>query len=234
MRMKTLAYLIGAFFGGAAGCLITFQSGATFAERLQPAGLDLRAVHGHPRRHGERLGRRAGRPPARVRSTTRGCSRPAHVQLGDRRRHRHLGVLLPHLRRRDRDVHALPAGGPAAERAPAATSCTRKRSSRSSSRRGPHEYPGPAAGRPRRAQGVRRARGLPGHRLRGAARLDHEPDRAERRRQDDVLQHADGRLHADRRRDPVRRPRARRAAAAPDHGARASGAHSRTSASSAP
>jgi branched-chain amino acid transport system permease protein len=29
MRMKTLAYLIGAFFGGAAGCLITFQAGAT-------------------------------------------------------------------------------------------------------------------------------------------------------------------------------------------------------------
>jgi branched-chain amino acid transport system permease protein len=28
-RMKTLAYLIGAFFGGAAGCLITFQAGAT-------------------------------------------------------------------------------------------------------------------------------------------------------------------------------------------------------------
>ena len=29
MRMKTLAYLIGAFFGGAAGCLITLQAGAT-------------------------------------------------------------------------------------------------------------------------------------------------------------------------------------------------------------
>jgi branched-chain amino acid transport system permease protein len=29
MRTKTLAYLIGAFFGGAAGCLITLQSGAT-------------------------------------------------------------------------------------------------------------------------------------------------------------------------------------------------------------
>jgi branched-chain amino acid transport system permease protein len=29
MRLKTLAYLIGAFFGGAAGCLITFQAGAT-------------------------------------------------------------------------------------------------------------------------------------------------------------------------------------------------------------
>ena len=29
MRIKTLAYLIGAFFGGAAGCLITLQAGAT-------------------------------------------------------------------------------------------------------------------------------------------------------------------------------------------------------------
>ena len=29
MRLKTLAYLIGAFFGGAAGCLITLQAGAT-------------------------------------------------------------------------------------------------------------------------------------------------------------------------------------------------------------
>jgi branched-chain amino acid transport system permease protein len=29
MRLKTLAYLIGAFFGGAAGCIITLQAGAT-------------------------------------------------------------------------------------------------------------------------------------------------------------------------------------------------------------
>jgi branched-chain amino acid transport system permease protein len=29
MRLKTLAYLIGAFFGGAAGCMITLQAGAT-------------------------------------------------------------------------------------------------------------------------------------------------------------------------------------------------------------
>jgi branched-chain amino acid transport system permease protein len=29
MQIKTLAYLIGAFFGGAAGCLITLQAGAT-------------------------------------------------------------------------------------------------------------------------------------------------------------------------------------------------------------
>jgi branched-chain amino acid transport system permease protein len=29
MRTKTLAYLIGAFFGGAAGCLLTLQEGAT-------------------------------------------------------------------------------------------------------------------------------------------------------------------------------------------------------------
>ena len=42
----------------------------------------------------------------------------------------------------------------------------------------------------------------------------------ERRRQDDVLQHAHGRLHADRGRDHVRRQRDRRAAAAPDHRAR--------------
>jgi len=32
MRTKTLAYMIGAFFGGAAGCLITLQGGATSPE----------------------------------------------------------------------------------------------------------------------------------------------------------------------------------------------------------
>ena len=46
------------------------------------------------------------------------------------------------------------------------------------------------------------------------------PDRAERCRQDDVLQHAHGRLQADRRRDRVRRQRHHREAPPPDHEAR--------------
>ena len=47
-----------------------------------------------------------------------------------------------------------------------------------------------------------------------------EPDRPERRRQDDVLQHDHGRLQADRRRGDLRRRGHRRPAAARDHRAR--------------
>ena len=48
-----------------------------------------------------------------------------------------------------------------------------------------------------RAQGVRRSGRLQRRRLHGSARLDRQPDRPQRRRQDDVLQHADRRLHPD-------------------------------------
>ncbi len=49
---------------------------------------------------------------------------------------------------------------------------------------------------------------------------DRQPDRPQRCRQDDVLQHADRRLHADLRRGDVRRHRDRRAAAHTDDAAR--------------
>ena len=74
--------------------------------------------------------------------------------------------------------------------------------------------------RPAPAEGVRRPGRGRGRRLHRRPPLDLEPDRPERRRQDDVLQHADRRLRAERRRDPLRRPRRRRAAAAQDHRAR--------------
>ena len=51
---------------------------------------------------------------------------------------------------------------------------------------------------PGAAQGVRRPRRRQRRRLRDPARLDRQPDRPERRRQDDVLQHAHRRLQADR------------------------------------
>ena len=74
--------------------------------------------------------------------------------------------------------------------------------------------------RGRRAQGVRRADRGQRHRLHDPDRLDRQPDRPERRRQDDVLQHAHRRLQADRGPDRVRRPRRHRQAAARDHRAR--------------
>ena len=46
-------------------------------------------------------------------------------------------------------------------------------------------------------QGVRRPRRGQRRRLHDPARVDRQPDRAERRRQDDVLQHDHGRLQAD-------------------------------------
>ena len=49
------------------------------------------------------------------------------------------------------------------------------------------------------AQGVRRPRRRERRRLRHPARVDRQPDRPERRRQDDLLQHPDRRLQADRR-----------------------------------
>ena len=59
------------------------------------------------------------------------------------------------------------------------------------------------------AQGVRRPRRHGRRRLHDPARLDRRADRAERRRQDDVLQPAHGRLQADLGLDRVRRDRGR-------------------------
>ena len=80
--------------------------------------------------------------------------------------------------------------------------------------------------RPRRCcgpsapQGVRRPRRQPRRRLHRAGRIDRQPDRAERRRQDDVLQHAHGRLQADRGPRLLRRGRHDGQAAARVHAAR--------------
>ena len=54
-----------------------------------------------------------------------------------------------------------------------------------------------AARDPRAAQGVRRARRRRRRRLHRSRGVDRQPDRAERRREDDVLQHAHRRLQAD-------------------------------------
>ncbi len=66
MRTKTWAYALGAFFGGVAGAFY-----ASFKVGRLPGGLLLQhlglpALHGHPRRHGQRLGRAPRRHDPRL------------------------------------------------------------------------------------------------------------------------------------------------------------------------
>ena len=75
----------------------------------------------------------------------------------------------------------------------------------------PRRLPAPRAGR---AEGVRRPRCGQRCRLHHSRGKDREPDRPERRRQDDVLQLPHGRIQADRRRGLVPRDSHHRAAAA--------------------
>ncbi len=87
--------------------------------------------------------------------------------------------------------------------------------------------------RRRRDQGVRRP-GRRRRRLAGRAPpLDRLADRAERRRQDDAVQHADRAVQADRRADRVRRARHHARPARPRSPASASRGRFRTSACSA-
>ena len=87
-----------------------------------PAGLllqhlGLHPLHGHPRRHGERLGRAARRRLPRV--PERGGPRQ-HRRLAEREprdAHRRARVPDRDLRRADRRRHAAPPAGPAPERA---------------------------------------------------------------------------------------------------------------------
>ena len=131
MRLKTLAYLIGAFFGGAAGCLITLQAGATspnaFNLQVSIFVLCMVILGGMGNVWGVALG---GFVLAYVNyqglfaaGHTFNSVTGADLDISE--------YSYPDLRGRDRDVHALPARGPAAERTPARTSSTRKRSSRS-------------------------------------------------------------------------------------------------------
>ena len=102
MRTKTWAYATGAFFGGIAGAYYAIVQERHVPRRLLLQHLGVHPLHGHPRRHGERLrrDRRRGLPrvpepggprehrrvaqrahlrdrlPADSNSTSR-CSRPA-------------------------------------------------------------------------------------------------------------------------------------------------------------
>ena len=79
---------------------------------------------------------------------------------------------------------------------------------------------GGTSSRRRLAEGIRRSRRRRRRRLRGPGALDRQPDRPERRGQDDVLQHAHRRLQADGRADHLRRRGCHRQAAARGHRAR--------------
>ena len=96
----------------------------------------------------------------------------------------------------------------------------RRRDARRGALRGAGAPDGQPARGDRHAQGVRRARRRLGRRLHDPAGIDRQPDRPERGREDDVLQHDHRRLQADARPGRVRRRRPDREAAARGHRAR--------------
>ena len=142
---------------------------------------------------------------------------------------RRAAVRVGHLRGDHPRRHALPAGGPDPVAGGAQPSCTRacttSRSTTSTHAGTVDDVTEPRADRATsssrgRSQGVRRPRRRQRRQLHRAARQGRVADRPERRRQDDVLQHAHRRLQADGGHDHVPRRGRHRQAAARDHRAR--------------
>ena len=109
MRTKTLAYAIGAFFGGAAGLLLRDLQELDLPAGLLAQHLDRGAVHGDPGRDGERLGGLPRRRGALVPELP--GARGGRQQPEQRRRHdlQHPSVHVRHLRRHHRGHDARAA-----------------------------------------------------------------------------------------------------------------------------
>ena len=202
----------------------------------------LHPLHGHPRRHGQRVGsdRRRFLPRVPQHRGAGGVRRlderePAPLWRwpgggqGDLRRLRgHPRRLVRDLRDHPRRRHAR-AAVRAVPRSASEAGVRGRRARRTA--RGRASADGRAAPSDgRAAQGVRRPRRRERRRLHDPPGRDREPHRAERRRQDDVLQHDHGRLQGDGGRGRVRRRGHHRPAAALRDASAASGARSRTSA----
>ena len=209
MKTKTWAYASGAFFGGIAGAFYATFKSATFPGdfffNISVFILCMVILGGMGNIAGVIVGgaflaylnqeglANTGRVDQRQRPFRQPPSEPRRAAL----RVRHLRVDHP-------ARHALPTGGVD----PVETRCrraARRRARRAAVRRrtrGDRGMSEPRRRRPRRdgfAEGVRRARRGEQRRLHGATRQGHLVDRPERGREDDVLQHADRRLQADRR-----------------------------------
>ncbi len=219
MRTKTWAYATGAFFGGVAGAYYASYNGSAFPDEFYFNISVFILVHGHPRRDGQHLGRHLRGLLPRPISNREGLPNigawlnghfgpggsdfqiwhtPLDVPLYEFGIY---GVILV-------VVMLLPTRGPDPEPSPRRR-VPRRRARRAAlaRRRAPMLMTEALLQTHSSAQGVRRSRRGRRHRLRRAGRLDRQPDRAERCRQDDVLQHAHGRLQADRGSRRLRRAR---------------------------
>ena len=224
MRTKTWAYAIGAFFGGVAGAYFaSFKRGAfpsDFYFNISVFLLCMVILGGMGSVWGVVVGGRLPRVAER-----RGARE--HRHLAERRHHRRLtrsrspkykfgiyGVIIVLMmlfrpaglipeRRHKRELEEG-TRGPLDEPLYEMRGAMSRTDERDAEEPVPEDELAPTstatcsiAGR---AQGVRRPRRRQRRRLHDPERLDRQPDRPERRRQDDVLQHAHRRLQADRRR----------------------------------
>ncbi len=98
MRTKTYAYAIGAFFGGGGRVHLRVLQGRDVPERLLAQHLDHRAVHGDPRRDGQRVGRLCRRRPALVPELPGPERGRQHVQRRRRDERQRAAVPVPRLR----------------------------------------------------------------------------------------------------------------------------------------
>ena len=211
MRTKLWAYAIGAFFGGIAGALLRLlhrrrssrraststspSSSSAWSSSAAWATSGASILGGAdplvPRPRGARQDRRAAQ---------RGVDAVGIDQAIDDPE-----VQVRHLRRAARDHDAVPAGGADPERAPQGRVRGGRATDAVALRRPSGGWPTtPRATTSSRPSAIRKEFGglvaVQRRRLHDPARLDRQPDRPERRRQDDVLQHAHRRLQADRRR----------------------------------
>ena len=186
--------------------------------RLLLQHLGLHPLHGDSRRDGEHLGRDLRRMLPLV-PRPRGARQRRRVgQRPLRHAHRRAALRVRDLRPHPRGRDALPARGPDPELRDAQPSstraCTTRRCTtwRSNERR--------RCSRPIGSARSSAASSRSTTSTSSCRERDRQPHRAERRRQDDVLQHADRRLQADRGPRDLRRRGHDRQAAARVHAAR--------------
>ena len=207
MRTKTWAYAGGAFFGGVAGAYYASAKDSVTSDdfffNISVFVLCMVILGGMGNVWGVLAGAAFLAYLNKEGLANIGAWINAHIHVVRLpAEHRRAALRDGDLRGDHRGRDALATRGPAAVEAPRRASCTRPRRttrrSTTSSTRG-RDGGGQHPRRRGPAQGVRRPRRGERRRLRRPARQGRLADRAERRREDDVLQHADRRLQADLR-----------------------------------
>ena len=111
MRTKTWAYAAGAFFGGHRRRLLRELQRRDVPRRLLLQHLGVHPLHGHPRRHGQRLGRDPRRRLPRLPEPGGSGEHRRPDQREPRDEHRRAALPVRHLRGDPRGHDALQAGG---------------------------------------------------------------------------------------------------------------------------